>query len=110
MTIEQSDKVDGMGIDARLNEFVLLISDHLRWENEAVHIEALESKIGGYLNYINSGQHLEAVPRAKGLPIRIKFVHEHKPTPTAQSMLRSVKGQLEDINIRFSYESLPEGY
>jgi hypothetical protein len=110
MTIEQTDKIDGMGIDSKTNEFVLLISDHLPWHDLEVHVAALEQKIGAYLNYVNSGQHFFAVPQAKSLPVRIRVIHDHKPTILAISILESVQSQLETMNVRFSYECLPEGY
>lgn len=110
MTIEQADKVDGMGIDGEANELVLLIADHLAWDDEVIHMGALESKIGGYINFINSHQYLEFIPQARGLPVRIKLVYEHEPTSLAQTIIEEVGNQLDSINIRFSCESLPMGY
>ncbi len=110
MTIEQADKIDGIGIDKRLNELTLLVSDHLPWEDEAAHFRAMESKIDAYLNYLRSNQHLESIPQSKGLPIRINLLCEHSPTQNAQSILEGMRGQLESMNIRFSYDALPSGY
>jgi hypothetical protein len=107
MTIEQADKVDGVGIDKHANEVVLLISDHLLWDDEGAHISSLEYKLGAYINYINSGQHLESIPQARGLPVRIRLVHEHPPTSSAQVVLRAIETQLETMKIRFSYGPLP---
>jgi len=107
MTIEQADKVDGMGIDKRGSELVLLISDHLSWHNETDHVLSLEKKLDGYLQFISSGQYLESVPQARGLPVRIKLVHEHQPTSSAREVLQAVETQLNAMNIRFSYEELP---
>ena len=109
MTIEEMDKVDGIGIDKHANELVLLISDHLSWENETAHITSLENKLGEYLTYIKSGQHLEMVPQAKDLPVRIKLVHEHRPTSTAQTILQAVEAQLSAMNIKFTHTPLPSG-
>ncbi|WP_443751347.1 DUF6572 domain-containing protein [Asticcacaulis solisilvae] len=110
MTIQQPDTVDGMGVDKRMNELVLLISDHLPWEDEEAHLSALENKLGGYLNYLTSGQYLEAVPQSKGLPVRIKLVHEHRPTASAETILQAVEAQLVAMDIRFSHEALPTKY
>lgn len=108
MTIEQTDKVDGMGIDRSANELVLLISDHLLWHEEETHLSSLEKKLGAYLAFISSRQYLETLPQARDLPIRIRLLHEHVPTVSAQETLRSVEERLLRMGIRFSYGSLPE--
>jgi hypothetical protein len=110
MTIEQADKIDGMGIDKRTNELVLLISDNLSWDDECTHIATLESKLSGYLTYISSGQYLESIPHAKNYPVRIKLIYEYKPTSSARVILGAVENQIHAMNILFSYEPLPSGY
>ena len=110
MTIAQADQVDGIGIDSHSHELVLIISDHLTWENEAAHVAALETKIGAYLGFLNDRQHLQSVPSATGLPIRIKVLHQYEPTSVGQMILQTVENQLATRNIRFSYGPLPVGY
>jgi hypothetical protein len=110
MTIEQSDKVDGMGVDAGNGEVVLIISDHLEWVDQAAHFSKLEQKLGGYINFVQSGQLEESVPQAKVMPTRIKLVHQYDPPVEAKSILNSIAQQLAEMNFRFSHESLPENY
>lgn len=110
MTIEQAATIDGIGLDRPVGEVVLLISDHMPWQDETSHIGALENKLGAYLEFISSRQHLERLPEARDWPVRIKLVHEHQPTASAERILNAVKEQLGTMNIRFSHESLPSGY
>jgi hypothetical protein len=110
MTIEQADKIDGMGIDSSNDELVLLISDHLSWDDEQTHIASLENKLAGYLNFLKTGQHLESVPAAKGLSVRVKLVHEHSPPRSALSIFQTVAAQLETMDIRFSHQPLTVSY
>ncbi len=110
MTIEQTTKIDGMGLDRAANEIVLLISDHMLWQDKSHHVAALEKKLGAYLEFISSQQHLELVPEARDWPVRIKLVHENEPTASAEGILKAVKDQLQTMNIRFSYAGLPDGY
>lgn len=110
MTIEQADKVDGMGIDADKGEVVLLISDHLKWDDEGTHFSKLEEKLGGYINFVQSGQIEELMPQAKGMVKRIKLVCQHEPTMGAKSLLDSVAHQLDGMNFAFSYEQLAAKY
>lgn len=110
MTIENTDKVDGLGVDAQAQEAVLLISDHLSWHDVGEHFGFLEKKIGSYVSFINSGQLDEALPNAKGLPVRIKLIHEHRPDSRSIEILDGLAGQLSGLGLRFSYEALPSGY
>ena len=41
MSIIETEKVDGVGIDENGISLALLISDHLDWENEYVHLSQL---------------------------------------------------------------------
>ena len=111
MTIESPDSVDGLGIDRQNSEVVLLISDHLPWaDDDAAHFSLLENKLDAYVNFIRSGQVLEAVPGSEGLPIRIRLVHEYEPTEAAKTVLEAVKQQLAEIGMAFSYLGLPANY
>ncbi len=107
MTIEQLDKVDGLGIDGQRNETVLLISDHLSWQDQSVHFAVLEGKLSAYLNFIRSGQLYESLPSAKGLPVRIKLMHQHSPNAAAELALDATGKKLAALGVAFSHESLP---
>jgi len=110
MSIEEPNKVDGLGIDKENGEVVIFISDHLLWLNGAVHFSALEKKLGNYINFVKSGQLLKDFPEGEGMPIRVKLIYEDEPTIQAEEMLKVVKQQLADIGLRFSYLKLPVGY
>lgn len=110
MTIEQADKVDAMGIDAGKGEVVLMISDHLEWSDQTAHFSMLEQKLGSYINFAQSGQLEQALPEAKGMPTRIKLVHQFSPPVDAKSILDSIARQLSEMNFAFSYEGLPASY
>ncbi len=103
MTIEQTDKVDGIGIDRKKNEVVLIISDHLSWDNENIHINLLEKKIDGYLNYIKSGQYLDNFQDYYELPIRFNLIFQHNPPKSVSKILQILTNQLKSVNILFSY-------
>jgi len=110
MSIENSGVIDSMGISKVDERAVLLISDHLDWADEASHFELFEQKISKYLDFIKSGQLLEALPRAKDRPIRIELVQQHKPTENALRFLNSAKQQLAEMGLEFTYHPLPAGY
>ena len=100
----------GLGIDETAREVVILIADHLSWENEAGHFSLLDKKLGAYLDFIKSGQVYESLPQAAGMPLRIKLVHKHPPHPSAERTLRIVGEQLQTLGVSFSHESLSAKY
>jgi hypothetical protein len=110
VTIENHDSIDGVGLDKSRREIVLLISDHLPWSDAEVHFRLLEKKIGGYLNFIQSGQMLENFPNADDHSIRISLIHKFEPNEIANKFLDATKIQLAAMNIALTYEALPEGY
>lgn len=109
MTIENSDKVDGLGIDNIADEAVLLISDHLRWDDER-HFRLIEKKVNKYLEFIQSGQIYEALPNAAGKKIKIKLIYEHIPDISSKGVLDNLVSQFRGSGVIFTYESLPDKY
>ncbi len=105
MTIEHAGVVDGMGTNKKNGAPVLLISDHLAWD-DATHAELLEKKINCYLDFIRSGQILEHLPAASGRVIRIELVHKYEPTEPALRMLGAVQEQLARVGIAFVFHGL----
>ena len=63
MTIEQLDVVDFIGVEKYTNKVILTISDHLDWEKEEEHLHLMQRKINAYINFIESGELCETVPR-----------------------------------------------
>jgi hypothetical protein len=110
VTIEQADKVDGMGIDSDKGEVVLVISDHLDWLDQALHFSRLEQKIDNYINFVQSAQLEEVMPQGKGMGIRIKLVQQFAAPSEVKSILDGIAQQLFEIGIAFTCEEIPAGY
>ncbi|MGT2895227.1 DUF6572 domain-containing protein [Streptococcus entericus] len=63
MTVDEHDKIDGMGIaDDNSTELLLMIADHLPWDDVLWHLELLQEKINAYLSFVASGQFKETYP------------------------------------------------
>jgi hypothetical protein len=108
MTIEHAGVIDGMGADKKNGALVLLIADHLAWD-DANHAGLLEKKINCYLDFIRSGQILEHLPDAGGRVIRIELVHKYEPIGPAVRMLDAVQEQLARVGIAFVFHGLDTG-
>ena len=108
MSIENETMVDGLGTDHTTGEAVLLISDHLDWLDVHAHLLALERKINGYLQFMESGQLIETLPDAAGRRIRIRVVQQFPPPAEAMTTLDSLATQLASNGVALGYGPLPE--
>lgn len=102
--------IDALGISKETGEVVLTISDHLTWENPSQHFEILESKIGRYLDFIQSGQLLESVPDAVNPQVRISIFCKYEPSVQAHNFLTAAERQLADVGVKLSFGEMPDGY
>lgn len=80
MSILESSKVDMWGLPKGDPDRVVLgIADHLGWEpaEEGQHLELLQEKINTYIRFIESGELLEVVPKARGRTPAIRVIGKH---------------------------------
>jgi hypothetical protein len=110
MSIENSEVIDGIGTSKDSGDVVLLISDHLTWDDEPGHFSMLERKIGKYVQFTMSPQLVVAVPDARARRVRIELVCQHRPTELAERFLVAAAEQLKGMDLGFSCRELPEGY
>jgi hypothetical protein len=110
MSIEDSGSIDNLGISKGDGKAVLVISDHLNWEDEKTHFNLLEKKIGKYLGFIKSGQLLEVLPDSKDKDVRIELIYQFQPSEMASRFLSAAKQQLQSMGVELTYKELPEGY
>lgn len=59
MSILEANIIDGIAKSEDDKKIILLITDHLSWENEYEHLSLLQDKINAYLGYIESKQYAE---------------------------------------------------
>lgn len=71
MSILEKDKIDGMGKEKDGKTLVLMISDHLGWDNEKDHLFLLQEKINMYLSFIENGQYTEVYKDFKPLAFEV---------------------------------------
>jgi hypothetical protein len=72
MTVEELKKIDFAGVETRTGDMLLVISDHLPWdEQEGEHLMTLQDKLNAYLTVIESGEHHTELPKAVGRKIVI---------------------------------------
>jgi len=102
-TVNDTNKVDLIGIDKECNYVNLEIIDPLTWEQESEHLSLLQKKINLYLSFIESGDIYEVKPEAKDKKIFIQIVFEYELSNNAIKFLFTVANILYDAGYKFGY-------
>ena len=77
MSIDELNKIDRI-ITYKENQYVvLLLSDHLDWENEGEHLALLQSKLNAYLDFIENGELGRHRPDLKEWPVTIRVAGKY---------------------------------
>lgn len=107
MSVMESRQVDGIATTEGNKTLVLLITDHLDWNDEYNHLIILQDKINSYIEFIELGQYRD-IEQYKGLNIK-KFVIEisfkNEPTEKCLKFISSVNNQLNKLNIIVNYNA-----
>jgi hypothetical protein len=90
MSIDQPDKIDLLITDKDKTHVLLVITDHLDWEEFDVefHLELLQDKLNAYLHFIEDGELIRMRPDLKGLPITIRVDAKYPPSGEATDFYR----------------------
>ena len=102
MSVEQTEKVDFIGMDEATGDVALGISDHLEWADED-HLRILQDKINAYLRFIESGEMLESYPDARGRHVTIDLIARCEPDQKASRFLDRVRQTLEAAGFSFRF-------
>lgn len=104
MSVIETDKVDGMGKSKKNGELILLITDHLDWENEQEHLIALQNKINSYLEFIESKQYKETNPNNDFDNFVIEIHFKNSMSENCLKFLDVVANQAEQFNTKIGAE------
>jgi hypothetical protein len=90
MSVDQTDKIDFFVVDKEKTQVVLIIADHLDWEefDEGDHLELLQEKINSYLHFVEGGQLIETRPDLEGIPVVIRVDAKYPPSEEATKFYR----------------------
>lgn len=104
MSVIETDKIDGMGKGKENIELILLITDHLDWENEQEHLMILQNKINSYLGFIESKQYVETYPNDNFENCVIEIHFKNGMSENCFKFLDAVANQVEEFNIKIRAE------
>ena len=90
MSVEQTETVDMICQHESTDHIELVISDHLDWSDERQHLLLLQDKVNTYLQFIESGQIVDAYEDPAGRPIDIEVALKHYPTNNAVAFFQKL--------------------
>lgn len=90
MSVDEPDKIDFLATDKEKTHVLLIIADHLDWEefDEGHHLELLQDKINGYLHFVEDGELVKMRPDLKGLRVTIQVDAKYPPSKKALEFYR----------------------
>jgi uncharacterized protein DUF6572 len=106
MSIDQSNKIDAIGVEKVSGKVVLTIADHLDWVDEQAHLLALQDKLNAYLRFVESGELLKVYPDAAGRAPLISIVTRVPASSAGERFFNQVRPILKSAGIELRSELL----
>ncbi len=104
MSVKDTDKIDGMGIDEKTNTLVFLITDPFTWViQEYEHLKGLQTKINNYVGYIESKGYRSVYQNREFDRFRIEIVFKYQYTENCERFLNAGRRQLKEHHIDIQY-------
>jgi len=98
--IDELEIIDAVAADEENRLLILMISDHLGWEDVAGHLNMLKSKMSTYLIFIQTKQYESAYPGQTFSEFRFDICFARKVPHACIRFLESVAGMLlEQSNV-----------
>lgn len=109
MSVVENKTVDGMALTDDKKGIILLITDHVNWEDEYQHLLMLQEKINVYISFLEEKQYMETYKDEciKYGIIEIHFLYNL--TSNAEKFLQSVQNQVAKLGVKIQYYVSQEG-
>lgn len=90
-------------ISTKNGKTVLIIADHLNWDDTNGHLVVLQEKINAYLDVIQDGQIYELYSDARDRPLSILLFLKYLPNENGLEFLQQTKDFLNKNGFEFEY-------
>jgi len=104
VTLDSPDEIDFIGFETATGVVVLTIADSWDWTDETGHLVALQVKFYRYLDFIESGQHLETQPEGQ---IRIDIVTRFPMSDRGLRLVEALTAYAKDQGVAVQYKHVP---
>jgi hypothetical protein len=105
LSVDQTDRVDAIGIDTGTGDLVLTISDHLPWDDDA-HLYLLQEKLNTYFAFVESDELLEAYPDAKGRRVVMEVVCQYPLDVNARTFFETARAAISSTGFELRFKTL----
>ncbi len=99
MGIQETNKVDAIGIEKETGNIILTIFDSLDWESPTNHLLTLQSKLNAYFNFVEEGQLREIYPTFSDRDVVIDLITKQALHPLGAELLARASEACTDLNI-----------
>jgi hypothetical protein len=103
MPVDDLSMIDFVAIKANTGEAVLVIGDHLEWDENNEHLLILQNKINAYLEGIENGSLYEGYPEAENRNIVIEVKAKYEPNESGRVFLERTERDLKAAGYGFSF-------
>ena len=106
MAIDNTNIIDGIGIDESRSAVCLLLADHLKWEqddnslSEYDHLMLLQDKINAYIAYLESKQYTQQYPNVVFEMAVIEIHFNYDISDNCEKFLNAVQDQIGQYGIK----------
>lgn len=100
MSVVEKDKIDGIATSGDGKTLMILLSDHLDFENEEIHLLTLQDKINAYLGFIESKQYNDIYPDKTFENIIIQIHFKYKISANCKKFIDVVNSQVSVLNTK----------
>jgi hypothetical protein len=102
-TVEDTNKIDAVGIDKKTDKVTLKIFDHLDWSDEQKHLYLLQEKLNSYLRFLESKEIYEAYPPSKGRELEINIDFATTPSKNALQFLDTASQVIQEAGFTLTF-------
>ena len=110
MTIENPDVVDIASNDWGTEQFILVISDHLEWDDKNEKLLLLQEKINNYISFLESGDVYKMYPDIRHGNFTIELVSKYRPNGESEKFLKMITEIIEGAGFSFKWSALNGAY
>ena len=100
MSIIETNKIDAMSMSKDGQGLMLMLADHLDWNNEQEHLILLQGKINAYLGFIESNQYSETYPDTAFEYYVIEVSSKYKAPENCLKFFEVINTQLREYKIQ----------
>lgn len=106
MPVDNFSFIDFVAIDATTGDVLLVIADHLEWDDDNEHLFILQTKINAYLEGIENGGLFQEYPDARSRKIVIDIKARYEPNKPALLFLERTTQDLNAAGYGLAFEVL----